>query len=117
MIITTLGTYDPLARAQGIFRMPPGPGRTTCIASPCPTGCNRPGIATGQHLLAELVPVMQGLPKAPSAALAAKFCIGGLIALALGDGVFPPRAPRPPQDLPGRNLPRVMQAKRGGRLV
>jgi cytochrome c oxidase cbb3-type subunit 1 len=27
LIIATLGTYDPLARAQGIFRMPPGPSR------------------------------------------------------------------------------------------
>jgi len=75
------------------------------------------GDSNGATPAAVLVPVMQGLPTAPSAAIAAKFCIGGLIALALGDGVFPPQAPRPSQDLPGRNLPRVMQAKRGGRLV
>ncbi|MEY4837707.1 MAG: cytochrome-c oxidase, cbb3-type subunit, partial [Pseudomonadota bacterium] len=27
LIIATLGTYDPLAKAQSIFRMPPGPSR------------------------------------------------------------------------------------------
>ena len=27
LILATLGTYDPLARAQSIFRMPPGPSR------------------------------------------------------------------------------------------
>lgn len=27
LIMATLGTYDPLARAQSIFRMPPGPSR------------------------------------------------------------------------------------------
>ncbi|KPQ28877.1 MAG: cbb3-type cytochrome c oxidase subunit I CcoN, partial [Porphyrobacter sp. HL-46] len=27
LILATLGTYDPLAKAQSIFRMPPGPSR------------------------------------------------------------------------------------------